>query len=819
MVESSRRVVLLARAGVACDRLRSALADAGAQLVLEGDPTVLDPAALDAADPEVVVVVLDPASEDALDRFENLLVDPSIEVIFEEAELAAAREGWDAARWSRHLSAKLHRHDDVLPPGREPEGAPEALPGAALAAPADAAWPPAAQAGAAQVEAIEQGEATEAAGFAPEPMQIEAIEIEAVAPASAPTRADEAEAIELEALALDPASLDGIEFESIQAEAVAPEAEEAAPLEAVSFDEISYDRAPAHAGSAEDAPAGATADAAAAAAAPGQDERLAAVVPESLSLVDLPDPPQGRAEPPPLPAAAGLGRPEGEESAIEALAVEGQALEEPPLEGAALEGHALDGQRLEQHSLDEPLIEWTADEPAPAAPQAVALDAAAFDPGRVDPVADPLSFAGLEGLSEYDRIAPTPSAGDRILTQPPPLPEEAREFFARQAVGDGFGEPHAADASYQIDELSLAEDTGLDGFDAGRTQPEGIEFELADASGDALQMQDWDAAGQDEAWRAPAPAVDAELIDFDAAFADRRDSEDRISENRAPESNAPQSRTPAASGLSLAEGGELAPAPAAAPYHSDFDPGFASADAPLVERVPAPQAPAAPDWSFSDEAGLVGAASGQAPLHAAAEPRHDLAEIERRISALELVDDSQAPVDDGTGAVLVLAGIGGPDAVRQLLGALPENFGRPVLVQQRLDGGRYDRLVAQMQRATPVLVKLAEAGSRTIDGVIYILPAELGIEVGESGIQFVEGADVLSALPAAGSAVLLFSGADPAQVETAMQLAQAGALVAGQAPDGCYDAVAATAAIERGASAGQPAELAQKLAARWAKAN
>ena len=51
-------------------------------------------------------------------------------MIFDEAELAAQREGWDAARWSRHLAAKLHRHQQVLPPGMEsesPEAASEPL--------------------------------------------------------------------------------------------------------------------------------------------------------------------------------------------------------------------------------------------------------------------------------------------------------------------------------------------------------------------------------------------------------------------------------------------------------------------------------------------------------------------------------------------------------------------------------------------------------------------------------------------------------------------------------------------------------------------
>src|SRR5690606_17755685 len=56
--------------------------------------------------------------------------DPAIAVIFEEAELASQRTGWDAARWVRHLAAKLHHHDDVLPPGADDEGDLQPSPGA-----------------------------------------------------------------------------------------------------------------------------------------------------------------------------------------------------------------------------------------------------------------------------------------------------------------------------------------------------------------------------------------------------------------------------------------------------------------------------------------------------------------------------------------------------------------------------------------------------------------------------------------------------------------------------------------------------------------
>src|SRR5687768_177088 len=116
-----RRVALLARPGEACERLRAALREAGGEIVLEADPSALTAEALSAAAPQAVLVALDPAIEDALDRFESVFGDPAIAVIFDEADLAAKREGWDAARWVRHLAAKLHQHDDVLPPGRDPD--------------------------------------------------------------------------------------------------------------------------------------------------------------------------------------------------------------------------------------------------------------------------------------------------------------------------------------------------------------------------------------------------------------------------------------------------------------------------------------------------------------------------------------------------------------------------------------------------------------------------------------------------------------------------------------------------------------------------
>ncbi|MEO6263838.1 MAG: hypothetical protein ABIO58_02535, partial [Luteimonas sp.] len=129
MAEPAPRVALLARPGIARERLQAALHEAGAEVVLVADPTEADADGVRAAGAQAILIALDPAVEDALDRFDAVLADPGMTVIFDEAELAVQREGWEAARWVRHLAAKLGRHDDVLPPGAEIESAMALEPG------------------------------------------------------------------------------------------------------------------------------------------------------------------------------------------------------------------------------------------------------------------------------------------------------------------------------------------------------------------------------------------------------------------------------------------------------------------------------------------------------------------------------------------------------------------------------------------------------------------------------------------------------------------------------------------------------------------
>lgn len=254
---------------------------------------------------------------------------------------------------------------------------------------------------------------------------------------------------------------------------------------------------------------------------------------------------------------------------------------------------------------------------------------------------------------------------------------------------------------------------------------------------------------------------------------------------------------------------------------------FATEAETVAPQVPNEAAIGEPPTRTFGELSLVDDASGTPATVAAASDdagddasdarfKHDLDELQRRIAAMELAGApaAQGP-EQARGAVLILAGIGGPDAVRQILTALPAAFPRPLLISQRLDGGRYDRLVQQMARATSLPVHLAEAGMVAASGNIYIVPPELGVAESGNALHFMANAPLLAALPASDSAIFLLSGSDPAAVDVAMGHAAHGALVAGQAPEGCYDGAAPNALIARGGNAGSPADLVQQLLKRW----
>lgn len=237
--------------------------------------------------------------------------------------------------------------------------------------------------------------------------------------------------------------------------------------------------------------------------------------------------------------------------------------------------------------------------------------------------------------------------------------------------------------------------------------------------------------------------------------------------------------------------------PAGAPSHAQLHDGF---DSPLPQTPPPAEPPPLPSSAAATVA--VPDTAGGFTL-----------ELESTHATTEATGPAVR------GAALLFAGIGGPDAVRKVLADLPPDLSRPVLVQLRLDGGRYDNLVKQMERVSALPVKLATAGETAHAAQVYVLPNDVTVNVRDGVVHFGEGPlqveNLIASLPASESAVLLLSGSDPAQVEAAMALAEQGGLAAGQSPQGCYDPAASKALAARGGAVASPAELAARLASHW----
>lgn len=238
-----------------------------------------------------------------------------------------------------------------------------------------------------------------------------------------------------------------------------------------------------------------------------------------------------------------------------------------------------------------------------------------------------------------------------------------------------------------------------------------------------------------------------------------------------------------------------------------FDPDDDGASGDGADETPGDN-----DWNLSSD---TSSNAGNAPDTAV---DANLTDLEQRISGLTLAEHDSYGHGPLRGAVIVLAGLGGPDAVRQLLGGLPENFPRPVLVAQKLDGGQHAKLVKQMSRATSLPIDMARAGEPAQAGHVYVVAPDVGVGVERGKLIFkdhADGASWFAALPASDTAIVMLSGSDVAGVDQAMQMAASGALVMGQAVEGCFEPEAPAALSARGGESGFPVDLARKLADRW----
>ncbi len=256
------------------------------------------------------------------------------------------------------------------------------------------------------------------------------------------------------------------------------------------------------------------------------------------------------------------------------------------------------------------------------------------------------------------------------------------------------------------------------------------------------------------------------------------------------------------------------------PVAIDFTRSEAPTPSPVVAaavEAPAPRATS----SFGSLELMPMDAEPSAPA-APAPPAPRETPVAAPLSRMSLANVSgEGPIDNlatAPGALLVIAGLGGPDAVRQLLSALPPTLRVPVLLYQHLDTGRHERLLGQLAKASQLPLDLAVEGKIAFSGRVGVLPPGMGVSHNQGSFVYIAIpalSDLASALPAAESVVLLLSGADPSVVPAVLALHNGGGMVLAQDPESCFDATAAGLLIDAGAVAASPAELARIVIERW----
>jgi chemosensory pili system protein ChpB (putative protein-glutamate methylesterase) len=100
--------------------LRTALSEHGARIAHEGPLSSFDAGKLRQAGADVLVVNLDDSVDDiALDLIYELVASGDIPVVFNDAQASRSLDGWDRARWARHLASKALNNDIIDPPRPE----------------------------------------------------------------------------------------------------------------------------------------------------------------------------------------------------------------------------------------------------------------------------------------------------------------------------------------------------------------------------------------------------------------------------------------------------------------------------------------------------------------------------------------------------------------------------------------------------------------------------------------------------------------------------------------------------------------------------
>jgi chemotaxis response regulator CheB len=210
--------------------------------------------------------------------------------------------------------------------------------------------------------------------------------------------------------------------------------------------------------------------------------------------------------------------------------------------------------------------------------------------------------------------------------------------------------------------------------------------------------------------------------------------------------------------------------------------------------------------------------------------------IDALFAAMDLAPPTaRAPQASGISRVIVLgASIGGPDALRSFLGAIPENFPALFVLVQHLENGFFERLAQQLQKASKLPVRVPSIDKPARMGEVLVVAANQRIWVEPDGeIVMMDHAESPKYTPCiddvlrdvadrfgGGATAIIFSGMAGDAIEGAVYLTTQGGEVWAQDPASCVVSSMVDGAKARGVVEfiGSPRELAERCVATYGNA-
>lgn len=252
-----------------------------------------------------------------------------------------------------------------------------------------------------------------------------------------------------------------------------------------------------------------------------------------------------------------------------------------------------------------------------------------------------------------------------------------------------------------------------------------------------------------------------------------------------------------------------APAPPAAPQPDPIDASAFGIELMTAADYLAPDAP-------PDEDGREVTAPERMSLDEAVAPRmHD--EIAPAAAASQSLQR----------VVVLGASIGGPDAVREFLSALPERFPATFLLVQHIGSEFVNLMINQLGKASPLPVRLPGAGERALPGEVLVVPHGQRLRLPRSGeVELVPAAGDAGHDPSINDTMtmvaenfgedaiaVVFSGMAGDAVSGALEIAARGGAVWAQEPASCVVSTMVDGVIGAGIArfVGTPRALAEHL--------